>query len=314
MTRSNRLRISRAGELTNKSYDLLIVGCGYESRSRAVTEELSGRFDELVALDYRSGRVHSYEENRAFFEAAEARFIADVEGVGRLELTRLLERVTSGKDESHARIGVDISSLDRDRIAILVTAILKHLPGVFEVDFWYSEGAFGAALKGSAGHIMVNRPAITLEGWSSRPDWPLAAIAGLGFEAELSLAALESLEPAETYLFQGRGHDSRFSEIVAARNKTLFESTRGASAFYDVNQPFSLFKDLEGLVHQLISRNRVVLVPVGPKIFALCSCLVAAGYEDEVAVWRVSSDSAREPEERKASGQIVGLTVEVHGG
>jgi hypothetical protein len=65
---------------------------------------------------------------------------------------------------------------------------------------------------------------------------------------------------------------------------------------------------LESVVYGLLKSFNVIVLPFGPKIFTLCSLLVA-GLHPTVSVWRVSAGGAERPVNRRASGRITCLTV-----
>lgn len=294
-------------ESADTKYDVLIAACGYETRSRSTAESMEARPSEIWAYDYSDNRILAYDENADFFRASGTLIAVSAAALRDDLLSRLsdLER----RCAKVLQVAVDISSMDRDRLASVVNALLADRSDPISVDFLYTPGQFDERMSGSAGTIRVNRPAMGLEGWASDPDLPLACILGLGFENELALAALESLEPSESFLFSPRGVDPRYDEIVETSNQLLAGSGSLRLLSYELDQPLTTFRSIESLVHSLVGRNRVVIVPVGPKIFALAAMLIGVGYGDEVSVWRVSSGADRVPEDRLPSEKIVGLRL-----
>ena len=57
----------------------------------------------------------------------------------------------------------------------------------------------------------------------------------------------------------------------------------------------------------IMQKRRPIIIPFGPKIFALVSMLVAYMHHPSVAVWRVSSGRGLHPEDKTSSGVVVGL-------
>ena len=97
------------------------------------------------------------------------------------------------------------------------------------------------------------------------------------------------------------GDDDYDSAVQLANGEWLTDLPGGCVHDYRVRDPFGCFVELESLVYGLRQMSRVVLVPFGPKIFALCSLLVATIYSD-VGVWRVTPGKFETPVDRVAAG------------
>ncbi|WP_157485282.1 hypothetical protein [Frigoribacterium sp. Leaf8] len=292
--------VSRVSEDDESVYDAFFGVCGYESRSSALAQHLGSRVRSLFVHDYNKEPVLSYAVNRAYYEKAGATF-SDTTAWTKVPQVPLPD----GEDLRAKRFAVDISSMDRDVLSHLV-AILAEADAT--VDFYYSPAEFSPNLSGSSGTITVNRPALGLEGWTSTPDMPLVSIIGLGFEGELALAAVESLEPSDTFVFSPRGLDSRYDSVVDDKNSIVLAMSGHVSA-YALGEPLTLYRKLDTATWTLRQSARVVFVPLGPKLFALASAIVAVKHGSQVSVWRVSSGQDRIPEERHTSALPVGLRV-----
>jgi len=80
---------------------------------------------------------------------------------------------------------------------------------------------------------------------------------------------------------------------------------------YRVHAPVDCFITLESLIYGLSRTKNTILLPFGPKIFALCALLVASVHPT-TAVWRVSAGFQEEAVNRQASGYVYGLQVDIH--
>ncbi|CAN5227785.1 hypothetical protein BH11ACT5_BH11ACT5_15700 [soil metagenome] len=289
----------------------MIATCGYEERARFASETLLTRIGKLHAFAYDMDDVFEYRANRDFFESH-----GSVTEVTETSIERtvvgLLQGVRGDEPRSGPlRVAVDISSMDRDRIGGVARAVYEAavFVGEVRVDFIYAPGNYASDLIGSEGNVLINRPMTGFGGWSGDPDMPLLCVLGLGFEHQLALAALETLEPSKTIAFTALSTDGRYEERVTRDNSFLIETSAPARATYEVDQPLSLLRTLDAVVHSALSDNRVVVVPLGPKIFALAAVLVALSYDNEIAVWRVSSGENRTQENRTATGNLVGVSA-----
>lgn len=313
----NILQVSALSDETQR-YDLLIATLGYESRARTIAEKLAPHTDAIFAFDYAQHHVHAYSDNRRFF--AMHTIVDEPEPAHRKILNLLVEaareRLTEAEPESRRalRVAVDISCMDRDRLARTVMALSIDQSQTLEVDYHYSFAEFEPDLVGSEGTVLVNRPVEGLEGWPSDPDSGLVCLLGLGFESRLALAAVETLEPSRVIALVPRGEDVRYDSVVDERNASLLASEDVQSAHhYGVQDVLRTLLDLNASVEALSRRARVVLVPLGPKTLALASILVAIAHPTNTTVWRLSADDGRQPEDRVATGTVAGLRVRVGG-
>jgi len=306
-----RYLFAALSEDPSERYDLLLTQLGYESRAVHVTNHLDGRFDQLVAMDYVSPAVLSYVDNKTFFERLGNIIDPAATGVRSLFEATLFQLASAlGKEE--IRLAIDISSCDRQRLSEIVLALTTcamHFPVV--VDFYYSVGKFDEAHSQIDEPVMVNEALRGYEGWTTDPDRPLTCILGVGFERQFALAALETLEPRQTVVFVGDGPDARYRAQVDKDNESLLNSRLVAVVGYDVALPLSTLRQLDVLVRATRASQRIAVVPLGSKVFALAAILVGAMYPEDVAVWRVSAGQSREAQDRAASGPIVGLRLRV---
>lgn len=312
-----QLRVSRLDAADEAiPYDALVATLGFEARSSHVARELRGRLGQIWAFDYEDLNVLSYEENARFYENCNV--IREPVSALRKSLVGLIQELRESLpvDEMSGervvpRIAVDISSMDRDRLANTVLACTEDQREPLVVDFLYSFGRFDSGLVGSEGPVLVNRPVEGLEGWSTNPDAGVVCVLGLGFEARLATAALETIEPHQTVVMVPIGEDARYEEVVRAVNEPMLRGTDCQEFEYDVGDILQTIINLNASVSSWCRHSRVVLVPLGPKPLALASILVGIAHPENVTVWRLSADRGRHPEERIATGTIVGVSVEV---
>ena len=107
------------------------------------------------------------------------------------------------------------------------------------------------------------------------------------------------------------GEDERYDDVVRERNAELLSGGSGIPLYdYRVGDVYQTVLDLDASISALSRRGRVVVVPLGPKPLALAAMIVASAHTSDVTVWRMSAGSARLPEDRPASGSIVGVSVQ----
>lgn len=288
--------------------DLLIVALGYEARSSHVATVFSESAARKIALAFDSSTVLSYSENEGLLLGLGFELLPMERDVG----VQILEVLNSDATPGSV-VGVDISSLTRLQIAQLVDALL-HLPHEnLRVVFLYAPAASGnwndTPQPGPLTVANPIHPAFT--SWVDDPVWPLAAIIGVGVEDNLALGVAEYLDVSLVHAFVPIGGDEAFERMNESANRDFFlASYLVRRSEYDIKNAFGLFARLESLIYGVSRESRVAVVPLGPKIFALCSLLAVSFSDRDATVWRFSSEGELAPQDRTAAGSIVSLVVD----
>lgn len=304
------LKIFACEDLGTAEYDLVIVSCGYEARSRFICESLGLGGSRVKCYGFKDQRLLSYSDNIAFF----SKRMVDVSHVNDDDYSKQMRRdilsIARPSTEGTIRILVDISSMPRSRIAHTLAILSKlQLSTPIEACFCYALAEYSPAPKSPTTISFAGPVMDYFAGWGPEPSRPIAAIVGLGYEPDKVLGALEFLESYFVGIWIPKGPDSRFLTDVATANKTLLDDVSSDSVFYyDPLNPFALFVHLESLCYGLVSdAHRPVFIPFGPKIFSLVCLLVSLHFRKEASVWRISSENAEEAVDRRANGVITTL-------
>lgn len=301
------------GELANADYDGVLASLGFERRSRDIPAAMESPAN-AVAVPFEDRHEESYAENKKWFDnhpdwdqpelANESDYFGFVDGW-------LRERVVAAG--GHARVAVDVSSTSRPRMAAVVEAIL-NLPVEtrLDVDFLYAPAVFEEPSDEDEPPVIDVAPVSGyFAGWWNALEDPLYAIIGLGYELERASSAINTLEPETTEVYVAYGSDARYLKAVRNSNRGLIttKGVRREEVLYDVSDPFSCFRQLEASISRLEKEKRVALVPLGPKIFAVCAILAAGIHLDRAQVIRVSAGERQRAINRKGDGHLYGLTV-----
>jgi hypothetical protein len=301
----NKLTVEAFSEFEGQ-YDLAIAALGYETRARFVSETISLPASTRLAVGFRDRHVLAYEKNKQFFrDNGFIIFEEDVSGLRR-QISTALERMDN---KGRAHVIADISSFTRERIAVILAEIMRLPAQRMTVDFVYSPAAYSdpPLVLGPIQNLGPATPEFA--GWSPDVDKPVLAVVGLGYEQDRAVGAIEYLEPGEVWAFYPLAKDQRYSRSLEEANKLLWrELPLARRVHYSVDRPYDLFVRLESLIFGSLAEFRPILVPFGPKIFALVCLLLGCQYSG-VGVWRVSSGTFEAPLDRIPSGEISGLRV-----
>jgi len=289
-----------------QKYNAFLAVAGYERRARFIAETIRPSAQRRVALGFADQKVLAFEGNRKWYAAGSFEYheLSD-EGFQPM-IETLLHEIDAG-DESVA-LCVDISSLSRLRMACIVAALMQYQnQRTISVDFLYAVARYSPPADKSEPIPFARAVLPFFAGWSTRLDLPTVAVVGLGYEPDKAVGAYEYLEATRVWVFVPSGEDQRYDNAVRKANAHLLSRLPPEQIIsYPVDQPFSSFQSLESVAFGAKSSGRVVLVPFGPKLFAL-SCLLVGCIHRDVAIWRISAGKYAQPINRRASGKIVGL-------
>ena len=288
---------------------ILIGALGYEARSSQfmLSEDLDS-YDEILIFDYQSDNLHSYEINKSIYKNS-------LEGrakrcSSKSEILHELERVGKNFQVSGFEISVDFSSLDRGLIADLVLAIYRNRSVIGSVEVLYFPQTFSKPELKLETVTKFGPISPEFSGSSRSSTQKLCMIVGAGYEFGKVIGAQDRLEPDEIYVFSPVGTDPQFEDAVEKANYEFeFIGDVENVINYNLLDPEETFSSLFELVRHKKSTHRVLLLPMGPKILAVFSLLIAVRFHPDVRVWHYSTHRPDGPQISNAiaSGQRISL-------
>jgi hypothetical protein len=291
-----------------RAYDLALVSVGFEERSRAIPLSLKApllgvgltfpdRHDDTYAENVVAVRGQGYElwepDKKPSVMVGEiaAQF---ARAAGRRELT----------DSRPLRVAVDISSMTRARIASIVQAayaLPTDQPAI--VDLLYAPAEYRRSSAPVVSWVYADPVTEHFAGW-----YPDAAVVGLGYEPNAAEGMMDYLTPDESFMFVPNGRDQRYRTDVENVNAEVLRKAN-TTLDYSVEHPYRLVLDLERLVLARVHERRLLLVPLGPKIFAAACLVVAQRLHPLVSVWRFSAGPNDHPKPALAAGWVCGIRL-----
>lgn len=307
----NKIPVIKSWNLatSNLQYQAFIGAVGYERRARYIAETVNINAHKKLACAFPAQKVHHYTDNLNWYIQSDF----EVKEVPSELFQKWCEGIFSNirsKKLQNQRVCIDISSLDRFRIAVLIDTIRNlDWEASLEVDFVYSLAEFSPPSEQIVPNKIVGPVIPSFAGWTNEPEQAPVAIVGLGYEQDKALGAVEHIQAAEVWAFMPISQISPYTAALEKANKTLLESIpEERRLVYPVEKPLDCFVKLESLTNRILRVNNPILFPFGPKIFTLCTLLVACLYPN-VAVWRVSAGQEEVAIDRQPSGHIYGLTA-----
>jgi hypothetical protein len=289
MIESGGVRAFAAVEKAN--YDWLIYGLGFETRSPKIAS-IVDESCKIIALKMPERRIHSYTKNAAF--AAMRKHI--VPPSFQSFLSDVLPKIFS-PSKKPLRICFDISSVNRIMLADTIVELARLCRPADRIDVVYCPASFHEPDWQFPQIERIGPINATLSSIESDLNKPLCLVLGAGFEAGISMGLVSQLEPRLSYCFWGTGIDSRFDRAVRRANFEFeFGGFNTKPVPYNIKDPKGAFIQLESAAYGFTKGFRVIVIPMGPKLFTMLSTLLGMLYVGQIAVWRVQHSRMAPPD------------------
>jgi hypothetical protein len=293
------------------SYNLAIAAVGFETRARYVIHRCGVTAKRQVALAFADRKEFAFQENLRFFDSSGFQVIECVDDSARSFVNAEITGAMLENEERALLVFVDISSLNRVRLAWIVHQLSQAASKQpIVVDFAYCLAKYSPPPDPQLSTNSFAGPVIPpFAGWTSNPDLPPVAVVGLGYEEGKALGAVEYLQADEVWAFDPASPEKKYRQALELANKLFLDGIPSSRVFqYDVTDPVALFGQLESLTSGLARVGRPHILPFGPKLFALVSLLVAC-QQRSVGVWRVSAGESEPAVDRLPSKHVICLQV-----
>ena len=287
--------------------DVYLAACGYESRAVHVSKTFMIPAKRKVALAFDLQQELNYTANLNWFKAHEF----EIEERPDSNVQEWIHEIVGGlaRGTRCPNVTIDISCLNRLRLAHIINGIRSLDVDRATFNFVYNIAEYDAPSKPVAPTSIAEPVTPEFAGWSTAPERPPAAILGLGYEQSRAIGIIDHLEINNaSWAFVPVSPITEYFSSVEGANKSLLDTiyAQGRAIRYDVLDPASLFRELNTLVVALREIYNPILIPLGPKVFALCALLAATIHQD-VGVWRVSSGVLDTPVDRRPSSHTTAV-------
>ncbi len=270
--------------LEGHDYPNVLVNCiGYESRSTAALYEFlenGGAKKRVISFDYRANGG-SYEENRRVFHAAGS----DTHG----SFDEYLNALKAEFSATNAQIAFDITSFDRNKLARVLQLFFTVGNETATIELIYYPQKFREPDRVLEEVLSFGPVTPAFIGVADPDNSKTHLILGAGFEYGRAVSAIDLLEPDHTLCYTPVGSDPRFEGAIRANNLNFsFLTSRDQLLPYYIDEPKGLFFELMSAISSLSHKGSVLILPLGPKIFAAISIVAALCHHPNVMVWRHS--------------------------
>lgn len=289
------------------SYDFMIIGLGYESRSVAAYLEHHESCESIIAIGYKENtNILNYQNNKDVLISGGV----SVRECNDNELFDLLASLNIY--DAEVKVMLDVTVFSRHRLAFILDYLICNLFENSVITIVYNASVYVPPPDDTTPIKTVAEIAPQFSGMIGDLSKPTSLILGLGYEKGKALGVANYFEAGREFLFLPMSNEERFEEFVRANNDELLNLVPDEDVFcYEVEQPYATYLSLRSLVLEALDYSRVLLVPLGPKIIAAISVIIARELHPKIPVWRVSSDHTEKPVERSQSALPIYLSLKV---
>lgn len=268
---------------------ILIASCGYEQRSIHFSRvEDIGSFDQIYIVDYLSEGILSYDKNKVELLATlpddRTRWV-------RFDYLSELLLMLGSPDNPRMSVELDCSSMDRSALAKILSKVKASNESYARLNILYFPQTFSTPTLSLEAVSRFGPISRQFSGSSRSSSERMCLIMGVGYEFGKAIGAQDYLEPDELYAFHPIGTDPRFQQAILKANSGFdFVGDPERVVAYPLHDPAALLDNLLALIDFKRSTHRVMLLPMGPKIFAALCLVIALRFHPDIRVWRFSTE------------------------
>lgn len=301
---------SIAGEDAQADYDLFVFCVGFEARSRHLAQTIGTDSTRLLAIAYEHEQILAFASNLEFVESLEN--CDTVPDTTRKIEEAIKQVLASPMHRGGLRVAIDVSAMNRSVMAAAMIAVLDALSDGDTLSLIYAPAKF----RQPALNLLPIRPVGVchpqLSGIVSGPDDGRALLLGLGYEYGVSARILDTHEPDMSYIFKPNGFDDRFEQSVERANFHFDFGERNYEIIdYYLDNMAAAYNEIASLIAGIKHHTNVICAPIGPKILSAVMILAAYVHHPRVSVLRYSLASTGLHEDVEASGEVVGVRLNV---
>ena len=275
-------------ELKTEKIDYIIASSGFHSRCTYLSEniDLENTRKHLITFDDNNYASLRQENESVFIKLGFLPFTEKAKSGKEIEI--LLDKVCRNNASEILNIVIDYSCMPKLWIATILDFITKHeLPQErINVFFTYTPKQFLPNVKKIVefiGPIIEPKDLI-------QDDKNLTLIVGLDNNYESVNKLAKDINPQRIYAFVPEpAFAEEYSKSVLKRNKPLLEKIGDENIIkYPAGNPEEINSKLTSLCLEIRLNSRIIIVPLGPKTFALTSLLLSLRYPD-IKLWDITS-------------------------
>ncbi|UCH13464.1 MAG: hypothetical protein JSV22_10155 [Bacteroidales bacterium] len=292
-------------ELKTEKIDCIIAASGFHSRCTYLAEkiDLGHSRKHLITFDDNDYANLRKENESVFIKLGFHPFTEKAKSGKEIEI--LLDKVCRNNSSGILNIIVDYSCMPKVWIATILDYISRNELSQERINlfFTYSPKQFLPNVKKIVDYIgPIIEPKDLIQN-----DENLTLMVGLDNHYDAVNKLAKDINPQRIYAFIPEpAFAEEYSKSVLKKNKPLLERIGNDNIIkYPAGNPEEINSKLTSLCLEMRLNSRIIIVPLGPKTFALTSLLLSLRYPD-IKLWDITSKIYNyNPKGGKVSGEPV---------
>ncbi|NJK86465.1 MAG: hypothetical protein HC906_11345 [Bacteroidales bacterium] len=267
-------------ELCTERIDYFIAASGYQRRSTFLAEQVRIGDAKKILLTPADGQNPELQQKNEEVFAKLGFLSLNTLQNERLEIEKILHQICNETHCKDLNILVDYSCMTKLSYASIIDFLIRNdLPNE-RINLFFSYTP--KQINTLPAKIKVKSLQPIVEFNQKVNQKPTSLIIGLNSNIEPVKEVIERISPSRIFLFVPRfQHDECYHSNISILNGELIERVPSENVFkYPANQPDQIISMLTSVCLDQRLDSNVILIPHGPKTFALSSILLTFRYPD----------------------------------
>lgn len=288
-------------ELCNEKIDYFIAASDYQKRSTFLAENFKKTTARKLLLSIENDQKN--EPNIKIFEDLGFIPLKTIENK-RQEIEDILNKICEEKSSDILNILVDYSCMTKVCYASIVDFLLRNDLKNEKINMFFSYTPKSKNALPSHPKLRSIDPLFSY--YKKENTRKTALVIGLNSNEEPTTDIIKHLDPEKIVLFIPQlNHDQQYNEALYNFNQEVIKNVPKNNVYnYPANNPDQIASMLTSVCLDLRLNYNVVLIPQGPKPFALASILLSTKYPD-LRLMEISSSEIKPNDEGAPVGDPV---------
>jgi hypothetical protein len=286
-------------ELTHQKFDVIIAASGYQERCTYLMQNIKQKNNIRLLITFNEDNLKKVRSlNEKYFTDLGFTTV-EASPDDSKEINRILKKICSSFNTDELKILVDYSCMPKKWFAIILDYFMRNELSIKLLSIYFSYTPTEFILKKSSSSIKYFGPILNSDQHlpSSKP---VSLIIGLGRSSDIAVEVISKIKPERMFFFlPDPAFDESYTDYIRESNSRIINMLPEDHLLtYPANDTDEINSQLTSLCLDLRLDSRVMILPHGPKTFALISLLLAARYPD-IWLWETITKTSTTENEGK---------------
>lgn len=292
-------------ELTHEKFDVIIAASGYQQRCTYLMQYIKQKTGIRLLITFSEDNFKKERALNVKYFTNQGFTTVEASPDNDSEITRVLKKICSSFNTEELRILVDYSCMPKKWFAVILDYFMSNELCIKRLNTYFSYTPTEFNLKKSTSSIKYFGPILN-NNQRLPSSKPVSLIIGLGRNSDAAVDVISKIRPERIFVFlPDPAFDKSYSDFILESNRRLIKLLPADHLLtYPVDNTDEINMQLTSLCLDLRLDSRVMILPHGPKTFALISLVLAARYPD-IWLWEITTKTLTTETEGIPNGEPV---------